>query len=327
MQEATGSNGAPVFFSASATDDVDGPVAVTCDPASGATFPLGATTVTCTASDARGNTGSASFTVTVRDTTPPVLTVPADATVGTTDPAGAIFTYSAGASDLVDGSVAVSCEPVSGARFPLGLTTARCSASDRTGNATASSFTVTVTFIDVIPPVVIVPGPLVAEATRAAGAVVSFTATASDNIDGPLTPTCGPTSGSTFPVGSTTVSCTAIDAHANVGSASFTITVRDTTPPVLMVPLDTKIRATSPAGAIFIYSAAASDLVNGSVPVTCTPPSGAQFPKGRTTVGCSVTDAAGNRAIGSFTVQVTGGGNDGRAVSQRVGRGNFDRSG
>ena len=68
-------------------------MAVSCTPASGATFPLGATTVSCTATDTRGNSGAASFTVTVTDTTGPVVTVPANATVEATSATGATFTY------------------------------------------------------------------------------------------------------------------------------------------------------------------------------------------------------------------------------------------
>ena len=48
---------------------------VTCDPASGSTFALGTTTVTCSANDAAGNTGDNTFTVTVADTLAPNLTV------------------------------------------------------------------------------------------------------------------------------------------------------------------------------------------------------------------------------------------------------------
>ena len=121
--EATSATGAIFTYSATASDLVDGSVAVSCTPASGATFPIGATTVSCTATDARGNSGAASFTVTVADTTGPVVTVPANATVEATSATGAIFTYTATASDLVDGSVAVSCTPASGATFPLGATT------------------------------------------------------------------------------------------------------------------------------------------------------------------------------------------------------------
>jgi hypothetical protein len=60
---ATGT--AIVTFDVSASDDVDGPVAAACDWASGAAFPAGATTVTCTATDSAGNAGSGSFVVTV----------------------------------------------------------------------------------------------------------------------------------------------------------------------------------------------------------------------------------------------------------------------
>ncbi len=58
--------GAPVSFSSSAVDAVDGSLTPVCTPASGSTFPIAVTTVTCSATDAAGNTGSATFTVTVR---------------------------------------------------------------------------------------------------------------------------------------------------------------------------------------------------------------------------------------------------------------------
>ncbi len=54
-------------WTASATDAVDGPRPVTCTPPSGSLLPYGATTVVCQASDLSGNTGAASFTVTVVD--------------------------------------------------------------------------------------------------------------------------------------------------------------------------------------------------------------------------------------------------------------------
>jgi len=61
----TSLSGAIVAYSASALDDVNGTVPVTCVPASGSTFPIGATTVICSASDNAGNTATASFHVTV----------------------------------------------------------------------------------------------------------------------------------------------------------------------------------------------------------------------------------------------------------------------
>ena len=56
-----------------ATDACDAAVEVVCTPPSGSTFPFGDTEVTCTATDNAGNATVCEFTVTVVDTTPPVL--------------------------------------------------------------------------------------------------------------------------------------------------------------------------------------------------------------------------------------------------------------
>jgi X-Pro dipeptidyl-peptidase len=55
---------------------------------------------------------------------------------------------------------------------------------------------------------------------------VSFTVTATDNEDPAPTVSCSPASGSAFPVGKTTVTCTATDASNNVSSGTFTVTLR-----------------------------------------------------------------------------------------------------
>src|SRR5207344_3026217 len=111
---ATSPAGAIATFMASALDAIDGPVAVVCTPASGSTFPIGTTTVTCTTTDAAGNTASGTFTVTVGDKTAPVLTLPANLTLAATSTAGAIATFTASAVDAIDGPVAVVCTPASG---------------------------------------------------------------------------------------------------------------------------------------------------------------------------------------------------------------------
>ncbi len=80
---------------------------------------------------------------------------------------------------------------------------------------------------DTTPPTVTVPSDQQAEAQGPAGAVVSWTATASDDIDGALPVTCAPASGGLFPFGVTVVSCSATDAAGNVGTAAFAVTVRD----------------------------------------------------------------------------------------------------
>lgn len=64
--DATSVNGTSVVYDASASDNLDPSPSLTCDHESGATFPVGATPVTCTATDQAGNVSTATFTVTVR---------------------------------------------------------------------------------------------------------------------------------------------------------------------------------------------------------------------------------------------------------------------
>ena len=78
---------------------------------------------------------------------------------------------------------------------------------------------------DTTPPTLSLPSPVTVDATSPTGAVVNYTASASDNQDPNPTVTCAPASGSTFPIGTTTVNCTATDAAGNSRPGSFTVTV------------------------------------------------------------------------------------------------------
>ena len=80
--------------------------------------------------------------------------------------------------------------------------------------------------IDSTPPVISNVPPITVAATTDAGAVVTYTnPTAVDDVDGPVPVNCSPTSGSMFPVGQTTVTCTAKDNAGNIQTATFTVTV------------------------------------------------------------------------------------------------------
>jgi hypothetical protein len=306
--EATGASGAVVTYSATADDANPAHPLVTCSPASGSTFALGTTTVNCSATDAVGNTANDSFTVTVQDTTEPVVASHANITAEATGPGGAAVNYTKPtATDTVDGSVAVVCTPSSGSTFALGPTTVICSATDAALNTGSNSFTVTVQ--DTTPPVLTVPADITNEATSASGASVTFSATASDLVDASPVVTCKVgtttvTSPHTFPLGTTTVSCTATDASTNTSQPqTFDVTVVDTTPPTLTLPNITTT-ATSASGATVTYSASANDLVDGAVTPSCSPASGGTFAIGQTTVTCSATDAHLNTATGTFKVSV-----------------------
>jgi hypothetical protein len=141
------------------------------------------------------------------------------------------------------------------------------------GNALtgAPAFTVNLTVTapaDTTPPVLSLPANITAEATGPSGAAVTYTATATDLVDGPVTPSCAPASGSTFALGATTVTCSAVDDAGNTASGSFTITVQDTTPPTMLT-----ITAGTGAGAVGTavpLSATATDVVDTSLTYTFT---------------------------------------------------------
>jgi hypothetical protein len=246
--EATSPAGAVVTFDVSATDLVDGSVPTTCSTPSGSTFPLGSTLVTCHASDLRENGSSAMFEVVVTDSTAPALTLPGTITAEATSAAGAVITYEATATDLVDGSVTPSCSSPSGATFAVGSTTVTCTATDAHGNSSSGSFEVKV--LDTTAPTLAVPGAIVANATSPLGATVSYTATATDSVGGAVTPNCSSASGAVFPIGTTTVSCTATDARGNTSTAkTFTVQVKGAVAQlndVLQVVLSWKVRGHMP---------------------------------------------------------------------------------
>jgi predicted extracellular nuclease len=150
------------------------------------------------------------------------------------------------------------------------------------------------------------PGDHVVEAVGPAGAPVTFvTPTATDNLDVYLYPVCSPASGSTFPLGNTGVTCSVQDEAGNEASAAFTVTVRDTTAPALVLPASVSATASGAAGAVVTFNATATDAVTPSPLANCTPASGSTFAVGDTVVTCTAADAAGNVATGSFTVTVT----------------------
>jgi len=303
--EAASASGAIVSFAVTASDNFDATATPNCSPLSGTLFGLGTTTVTCLATDIAGNNSSATFGVTVQDTTAPTLTLPGGVSATVTSGTSTAVTYAASATDLVDGTLAPVCTPASGASFPIGSTNVHCAVADVAGNAANGTFAVTVN--DGVAPVVTVSpvGDRVVEATAASGAVVTFTAAATDNYATSLTTVCAPLSGSTFPLGATSVTCQATDQDGNVGLASFTVTVADTTPPVLSLPLSVNATAASASGAPVNFVTSAQDLVDGSRVVTCAPASGSTFPVGSTTVNCNAADTRGNVQPGSFAVTVT----------------------
>ena len=146
VREATGPTGAVVTFGASTVTDNVGVTSVEYVPASGSVFPLGNSMVTVTARDAAGNTGTDTFTVTVRDTIAPVITSAPAQRVAATSGLGGLglvpdLTALVAASDAV-GVVSVTQTPLAGASRPAGSYPVTVSVADAAGNSAATSVTV-----------------------------------------------------------------------------------------------------------------------------------------------------------------------------------------
>jgi len=310
--EATGPSGAVVSYNVDVSDNSGVAPTITCGGhESGTTFSIGTTPVTCRATDAAGNfTDSGPFNVTVQDTHAPLLSLPAPITVEADSTSGKTVSYSATATDTVDGAITPSCVPASGSTFAVGTTTVNCSAHDAHSNSTSGSFTVTVT--DSTGPVISGYANKTVEANGPTGSFVNYPAlSATDAVDGPiaLVP-CVPASGTKFPLGTTAVHCSATDNHGNTSLATFNVSVADTRPPNLIVPVARSVYATTPTGIpdtvssvfSFLSAASATDIVDPSPVVTNNAPS--FLPVGDLTISFGARDFSGNWAFKSVTLIV-----------------------
>ncbi len=293
---------------ATALDANDGSVTVVVAHSVNTAVP-GTYDVSYGASDAAGNSSvTAIRAVNVSDDDAPVFSgVPSNMNIEAADLSGAVVTYSTPtASDNVDGDVSssVSCTPNSGTTFPMGTTIVGCSVTDAAGNTASASFSVTVA--DTTAPVVVTSGDQTIEATGPTGAAATFTVSATDTVSGDVSSTivCDALSGNTFALGSTLVSCTAEDAAGNVGAASLTITVVDTTAPTIAIDPSSVYISTTNDDASASFSTIESDIVDTNLDVVCSPVSGSVFPIGLTTVTCTATDDSGNSASDSIIVTV-----------------------
>ena len=304
---------------ATATDDLN-PMPVISNNAQ-AVLPLGTTTITFTADDG-SNTSTATATVTVTDTTAPTLNVPVDISVegdttGGADPtteAIVAFLAAATATDIVDDTLTINHDLMV-SQLPLGDTVVTFSVTDSSGNMTTDTATITV--VDTTAPVIVAPPDISVEGDTTGGAdpmnaaILAFLAgaTVSDMVDGELTITND--APDLFEIGDSVVTFTSTDDSGNTGTTMATVTVTDTTSPMLTVPDDISVEgdttggadATGTAIAAFLAGATATDTVDDDVAIAHDGPM--VFPVGATTVTFTAVDDAGNETTGSAIVTVT----------------------
>ncbi|MDX2361589.1 MAG: HYR domain-containing protein [Crocinitomicaceae bacterium] len=265
----------------------------------------GTNTVTLTATDASGNTSTCTATVTVADTTSPTA-VCQDVTVYL-DPTGSTIITAAD----VDGGSTDNCGTptmtIDVSSFDCSVTgpnTVILTATDASGNT--SSCTATVTVADTTSPTVACQ-----DITVYLDGTGSATITTAD-VNGGSTDNCGaPTMSidvSSFDcsvTGANTVTLTGIDASGNTSSCIATVTVADTTSPMVVCQdINAYLDAT---GNVTI---AASDVDGGSTDNCSTPilsinPSTFDCSTvGPYAVELTATDASGNTSICGATVTV-----------------------
>jgi Ca2+-binding RTX toxin-like protein len=258
-------------------------------------FSLGSTVVTWTSIDSNGNTTTYEQTITVVDTTPPSIFVPADIMVEAVDPVlnfielGDATTYDHVGIEFVTNDMPDS--------FSFGSTTVTWTVVDTSGNI--SKGTQIVTVIDTTIPEIVAPSDVIVEATGISNTVVEIGgATTYDIIQVEAITSDSP---DTFPLGETVITWTATDSSGNSATATQTVTVVDTTAPSVTAPNSIEVEATSIDNTVEIGNPVYDDLVD-IISVTSDSPD--TFPLGETVITWTATDSSGNSATATQTVTV-----------------------
>jgi hypothetical protein len=220
---------------ASASDIVDGAVAVTIggdtvNPAASGTY-----IVTYDAIDAAGNTAQDTRTVIVADTTPPTLTLLGAATVNLEQQVDTYSDAGATASDNIDGDISINISVSGDIVDPntAGTYIIQYDVSDAAGNS-AAPITRTVIVADTTAPVITRTG-LATISVERGNSYTDAGATAADNIDGDISGNIVATGTvNTLVSGDYTISYNVTDASGNAATqVQRTVQVRDTGTPTL----------------------------------------------------------------------------------------------
>lgn len=264
----------------------------------GVVFNSGTTTVTWTVTDGSGNTSVCFFDIVVEDDEDPVITDCPTNIVLTNDAVicGAVATWTAptASDNCTVASFTSTHNP--GDTFPVGTTTVTYTVTDAIGNTAICEFTVTVTDNE-DPTISNCPANITAQNDLGeCNAAVSWIApTANDNCS-VTSFTSSHNPGDIFPVGTTTVTYTAVDAAGNTTLCQFDVTVNDTeNPTIICQPSVTVIAEPGEC-----YSDVANVNLGTPVPgdncgvASVTNDAPAQYPVGVTNVTWTVTDVNGN---------------------------------
>ena len=225
---ATGTGGAIVTWPTVMADlTYGGSVSATTSKASGTTFVIGSTIVTCTATSSNNSAVKETGTFTVMVTDLGTMNMPGLATIPATGTGGAIVTWPAVTTNLTyGGTVSATTSKASGANFTIGTTTVTCTSTSPVNSAVKETGTFTITVTDLAG--INTPLPAAVYATGSGGAAVSWPAvTGSLTYGGTVAATTSKASGSIFPIGTTPVTCIATSPvnPSITATTTFNVTV------------------------------------------------------------------------------------------------------
>jgi uncharacterized repeat protein (TIGR01451 family) len=271
---------------------------------------MGTNLLTYTANDGNGNIKTNTRTVIVRDTTPPVISwsftnllVAANSNCAAVMP-DATGTNFIRATDL-SGTVTITQSPTNNAVLPLGTNLIVLTAADPSGNKSYSTNQIVVR--DQTPPVLALNGfsPMTNELGTA---FVDPGVVAGDACSG-LTLLTTNGSVNINSVGTNLLTYIAVDGGGNTNTATRTVIVRDTMPPLIVwsftnlaLSLDTNCNAAMP-DVTDTNHIVASDL-SGSLIITQMPTNSSVLLLGTNVVVITVSDVYGNTAYLTNTVVV-----------------------
>jgi len=274
--------------------------------------PVTTTTYTVTVTNAQGCVAtSTAQVVVVGDNVPPIITCPANITVGNNlGVCGAIVNYPTPTATDNSGVAIVSSVGgfLSGSTFSVGTTTVVYKATDPSGNSATCSFTVTVLDTQA-------PTALCKDATINLGSNGQATLLPAMVNNGSFD-NCGITN---LAVNQSNFTCTQIGSHCviltvtdtagNKATCQASVKISDVTSPSIICPVNISVNApANQCNAMVNYNVSASDNCgNPNVSLVNGQPSGSSFPSGTTMITWKAMDSSNNSAMCAFMITVKGG--------------------
>jgi len=280
----------------------------TSDASPGDFFPLGPSTVTYTATDSAGLITTSSFMITVEDLQSPVITgVPQSLTINTqSGQCGSLHAWDqpTASDNCPEFEYTSSHQP--GDFFEIGSTMVSFTAMDTSGNITIEEFLLTV--VDNESPLITdLPSNISMNTDfNQCNAVVNWPEpTFSDNCAVSSSQINIP-SGSTFEVGTTTVTYSVIDTAGHETTASFEVSITDQQVPLIENTPQNAVLSTEPGTCQVVHEWIPPTVTDNcpGVIVTSSHQSGDSFPLGLNIVTYQATDAYGQSREAMFTVVV-----------------------